>query len=182
MRGFAWGIAELAARGGDAGRRRALAGVGVLIAAFASLATTDIECPQAISLADAVQLEPNASSTHRYHVASSGIQRVRVILSGTSDGTADVRALLVPDDPTLFEPDPLAFDAGGNQSAERALALRPLAETTAEITLPRCTTPCEAYDFSLFLEHIAGDRATLRWDVILETESCDDFHARIDRR
>lgn len=160
--------------------RRAVAAVGLLVAAFASLATSEDSCPRAVSLSDTAQLEPSTSATHRYRVAASGIQEVHVIVSGTSAGSAEVRVRLEPDDPTLFTPISPLSDAGVSQTVD--LALRSATSATADLTLPRCLG-CQAYDFSLFVEHVAGDAASLRWDVVVETDNCnEDFHARIDRR
>jgi len=156
-----------------------LAVIGVLVAAFASLATSDIDCPRVASLPDTAQLDANASLSRRYSVSAPSLQEVRVIVSGTSEGDAAVRVRLVPDDPTLFPLPVTEPDAGVTDGVE--LALRPMAETSAELTIPRCKDKCETHEFSLFVEHLGGASAALRWEVIVETEACGDFHARIDR-
>ena len=149
----------------------------MLIAALGSLATTDIECPQEVGLPGAADVDANAAVTEHYVVTASYIQRLHLMVSGTSAAEADVRVQLIPDDPGLF----VGVSDGGPEQGV-TLALRSGSESTADLQLWGCGACTEA-GLSVVVEHLTGSAASVRWEVLVETESCDeDFHALIERR
>lgn len=160
--------------------RRVLAAVALLFAAFSSLATSDPNCPQVVSLSDTATVVPGVPVTQHYTATGATIPKLYLIVRGQGGEEAEVRVRLEPDDPMRFGP-ALTNDAGPNQAVE--IALRPRVESTAELLLPRCLRGCGEVGLSVIVEHVAGAAATLSWEVFAETDSCDgEFDALIERR
>jgi hypothetical protein len=158
--------------------RRACTAAVVLIAALGSLATTAIECPYAVGLPGGADVESNAVATEHYVLTAPVIDKLHLLVTGTSAAEAEVRVRLAPDDPALFQS---ANDGGSEQAV--TLALRPGSEATADLELPPCYTGCADAGVSVVVEHLSGSSASLRWDLTLETASCEeDFHASVERR
>jgi hypothetical protein len=163
-----------AGSGFSATARRILAGAALLLAAFSSLATSDIDCPQSISLSDTALVEPDRPAEQHYTVtpAWSG---VHVLVTAVSIDASDVRVRLEPDFATT------TGDGGPDRAVD--LAVRPGVISSAELELPGCSSACSELGFSVIVEHVAGAAARLDWEVFAQTESCDgEFHVLIERR
>jgi hypothetical protein len=148
--------------------RQTLALLATILTGLASVATSDVECPHSVSLPETQTLSTQApTATQHYRASADHDVSIHVLLEAKSSAPGLVRARVVPDGSVGN-----MNDAGGEGWVE--LALRPATETHTELLVTGAS-------FSLFIELLEGDEATVSWEVVAETDSCDGYHVRVDR-
>ena len=166
------------------GVRQACAAVAVLLAAFASLATST-DCVASLELSDGASLTQGSSiASVRYRVvAPRGTALGARVVVSTSAG-ATVNVTWVPDDPSLWSSEggvgleaPVAGVSAAAGSSERV-----------SIALPRCVaTGCSDYAATLTVELVAGSDAEVEWAAEVELDECaagvdfGDYYFEISR-
>ena len=157
--------------------RQALSYAGVLAAALASIATSSVECPRVTTRPGEAEVDAGSVTTKRYHLAASERVGLTVVVHATAEIASEIRAALVPAESLLF----MASSDGG-VSVTRELAIEPGREVTASLVLPPCLNhqSCDDYHVTLTLEHISGAPAQVSWELMAETEGCDEVHTVIE--
>jgi hypothetical protein len=160
--------------------RQRLAVLAVMVAGFASLATSK-DCANAVENSGSSNLSSaETTAAQRYRVIAPRGSDLGVDVTVRSEGGATVRVAVVPDEPDLWP------TLSGSE--ESVVTIDPDSRQATRVAFPRCSAGrCTNYAFTLELELVGGPDALVEWTARAELDECnvelesDEYYLEIRR-